>query len=70
MTYHSYEMTCDPAIVAATTDYGGPMVAAIQYENIFATQFHPEKSHVSGLKLLRRFFNEIEAQQIPPSRVV
>jgi glutamine amidotransferase len=67
---HSYEMTCDPAIVAATTDYGRQMVAAIQYENIFATQFHPEKSHVSGLKLLRRFFNEIEAQQISLGRAV
>jgi glutamine amidotransferase len=45
----------DAGIVAATTDYGGPFVSAIAYENVFACQFHPEKSARAGLALLERF---------------
>jgi glutamine amidotransferase len=44
--------------IAATVDYGGELVACIQKENIFATQFHPEKSQDAGLKLLRNFFEQ------------
>ncbi len=52
---HSYapEMSDD---VVATCDYGGPVVAAIQRENLWATQFHPEKSGTAGLRLLANFF--------------
>jgi glutamine amidotransferase len=51
---HSYapEMTDD---VVATCDYGGPVVAAVQRENLWATQFHPEKSGAAGLHLLANF---------------
>jgi glutamine amidotransferase len=45
----------DPAVVAATTDYGEPLVSAISYGNVFACQFHPEKSARAGLALLERF---------------
>jgi glutamine amidotransferase len=45
----------DPAIVAATTEYGEPFVSAIAYDNVFACQFHPEKSQRAGLALLERF---------------
>jgi glutamine amidotransferase len=45
----------DPAVVAATCDYGGPVNAAFRHENVFATQFHPEKSGESGLALLTNF---------------
>jgi glutamine amidotransferase len=45
----------DPAIVAATTDYGERFVSAIAYGNVFASQFHPEKSQRAGLALLERF---------------
>jgi imidazole glycerol-phosphate synthase subunit HisH len=45
----------DPAVVAATCDYGGTVNAAFRHGNVFATQFHPEKSGPDGLALLRNF---------------
>lgn len=55
---HSYHMVCDtPDFVAAWCDYGGPFTAAIQRGNIFATQFHPEKSQDEGLHILENFLN-------------
>ncbi len=41
--------------VVATCDYGGPVVAAVQRANLWATQFHPEKSSTAGLRLLANF---------------
>ncbi len=41
--------------VLATTDYGGPVVAAAGRDNVMATQFHPEKSATGGLRLLANF---------------
>lgn len=58
---HSFHLQCDPRYVAAICDYGGPIVAAIRQENIFATQFHPEKSQRNGLKLLRSFLDYVES---------
>jgi glutamine amidotransferase len=45
----------DPAAVAATCDYGVPLNAAFRVNNVFATQFHPEKSGPTGLQLLANF---------------
>ncbi len=45
----------DPAVVAATCDYAGTVNAAFRSGNVFATQFHPEKSGESGLALLANF---------------
>jgi glutamine amidotransferase len=45
----------DARVVAATTDYGDSFVSAIAFENVFACQFHPEKSQRAGLALLERF---------------
>ncbi len=45
----------DPAIVAATTEYGSRFVSAVARDNVFACQFHPEKSQRAGLALLERF---------------
>jgi glutamine amidotransferase len=42
--------------IAATVNYGFDVVASIQKDNIFATQFHPEKSQTAGLSLLKTFF--------------
>lgn len=56
---HSYWFDCDESNVAANTDYGIKLNAAIQCENIFGVQFHPEKSQTNGLKLFRGFFNSI-----------
>ena len=42
-------------LVAATCDYGLSFCTAIHQENLFATQFHPEKSHTAGLQLLKNF---------------
>jgi glutamine amidotransferase len=45
----------DPASVAATCEYGTELTAAIRQGNVFATQFHPEKSGTAGLELLANF---------------
>ncbi len=53
---HSYFVKCNAKDdVAATTEYGSTFVSAIAKNNIFATQFHPEKSHDYGLTLLKNF---------------
>jgi glutamine amidotransferase len=53
---HAFHLVCrDPADVAATSTYGYEFVAAVHRGNILGTQFHPEKSHVFGLDLYRRF---------------
>ncbi|WP_419919833.1 imidazole glycerol phosphate synthase subunit HisH [Candidatus Poriferisocius sp.] len=44
--------------VAATCEYGGPVVAAVADKNVWATQFHPEKSARPGLQLLENFVNQ------------
>ncbi len=53
---HSYHpVPGDGSVVAATTDYPAPFTCAVARANIFATQFHPEKSHRAGLQLLANF---------------
>jgi glutamine amidotransferase len=53
---HSYRFACaDPAAQFATVDYGGPVAAAIGRDNLFGTQFHPEKSQATGLRLIGNF---------------
>lgn len=53
---HSYHAApADKNIIAATTNYGETVTAAIEHDNIFATQFHPEKSGDVGLHVLKNF---------------
>lgn len=55
---HSYRVVPeDPSLVVATTDYGVRFASAIGRENLFACQFHPEKSADAGLRLLQNFVN-------------
>jgi glutamine amidotransferase len=53
---HSYYVEPrDPALIATVTDYGGEFVSSIARDNLFACQFHPEKSQRIGLRILRNF---------------
>jgi glutamine amidotransferase len=53
---HSYHAEpLEKSIITAVTDYGGPVTAAVAAGNIWATQFHPEKSGETGLKILANF---------------
>ena len=53
---HSYfPVPDDPSVIAATTEHGVEFVSAIAIDNIFGTQFHPEKSSKVGLQILRNF---------------
>jgi len=54
---HSYHVQCDdPGLVLATTSYGYDFVSMLQKENIIGIQFHPEKSHRNGFKIIENFF--------------
>jgi len=53
---HSYEfIPKDKNVISATTDYSSNIVCSVEKENIFGTQFHPEKSDKIGLKIIQNF---------------
>ena len=55
---HSYEFVPeDKNVVSATTDYSSNIVCSVEKENVFGTQFHPEKSDKIGLKVIDNFIN-------------
>jgi len=55
---HSYEFVpVDKNVISATTDYSTKIVCCVEKENIFGTQFHPEKSDKIGLKIIYNFIN-------------
>ena len=55
---HSYEFVPeDKSVILATTDYSSNVVCAAEKENIFGTQFHPEKSDKIGLQVIKNFIN-------------
>ena len=58
MAYFLHSYYCapnDPADIAATTEYGVSFCSALHRDNVWATQFHPEKSGPVGLAILRNF---------------
>ncbi|HEB57922.1 MAG TPA: imidazole glycerol phosphate synthase subunit HisH [Gammaproteobacteria bacterium] len=53
---HSYYVEpAEPSLIAASTDYGVPFTSALARDNVFAVQFHPEKSQHAGLQLYANF---------------
>lgn len=55
---HSYYLQAeDPKLVTASTEYGTVIHASVERDNLFACQFHPEKSSETGLKILQNFLN-------------
>ena len=55
---HSYEfIPNDKNVISATTDYSSNIACSVEKENIFGTQFHPEKSDKLGLKIIKNFLN-------------
>lgn len=61
---HSYFLNAaDKRIVAAQTEYGVKIDAAIEKNNVFATQFHPEKSGETGLRILRNFADIVNGRE-------
>lgn len=55
-----YPQPIDPSIVATTTDYGVDFTSSVWRDNVYATQFHPEKSQKAGLQLLKNFIELAE----------
>jgi len=57
---HSYYVQCkDENNILTTTEYGFDFVSAVEKDNIYATQFHPEKSHKFGMKLMENFVKNV-----------
>ena len=55
---HSYEfIPSDKNVISATTDYSSNIVCSVEKENLFGTQFHPEKSDKTGLQIIENFIN-------------
>jgi glutamine amidotransferase len=54
---HSFYFKAYEDVITSITDYGNNFVSSIQKENIYAFQFHPEKSQSVGLKILENFVN-------------
>ncbi len=63
---HSYAAPMGAEVVA-TCDYGGPVVAAVARDNVWATQFHPEKSGAIGLRMLANFVAAVDAASGGPT---
>ncbi len=60
---HSYYLQAEePEIVRATTEYGVTIHASVEKENVFACQFHPEKSSSVGMKILENFVNVVKGE--------
>lgn len=60
---HSYYVEpADPAVIGATTNYGLDFVSVVRKDNIFASQFHPEKSGPAGLQILANFGRSCPAE--------
>ena len=57
---HSYYVQCeDEDDILATTEYGTEFTSAVEKDNIIGTQFHPEKSHQDGLRIIKNFITQI-----------
>lgn len=56
---HSYAAVEDAGFAVAHCDYGLPFLAALEHDNIYAVQFHPEKSSETGMRVLRNFVESI-----------
>ena len=61
---HSYYAQGCGAALAATTDYGIPITAAVEQDNLFGCQFHPEKSGPAGLRILSSFGRLTERKMV------
>ena len=60
---HSYRVVPrDESVISSFTDYGTDFVSAIEKDNLWAVQFHPEKSQKKGLALLKNFLELVKAQ--------
>ena len=55
-----YVVPKDPSIVAAETNYGADFTCMVWEKNVFGTQFHPEKSQTTGLKIYENFKNLVK----------
>ena len=57
---HSYRVNKRHKSAVATCNYGGEFTAIVEEQNLYGTQFHPEKSHHAGLKIIENFINMVK----------